>query len=118
MAQGYAYLPDISAADTLNFFGSNGAVVPASETLLVTHTVPTSKTALLKYVYGSGETDGRFKLYVNSTAVWVARNAWTQRNIQDMVEKSLVAGDIVELKITNLGSTNHFFSGGFYVNEI
>jgi hypothetical protein len=82
MAQGYAYTPE---PNVKNYFGSNAAVVPATETLLATYTVPVAKTATLDYVYGSGETDGQFKLYINSTAKWVSRNAWTQRNIQDAI---------------------------------
>jgi hypothetical protein len=113
--QGYAYLP---TPNTLNYFGSNNAVVPATETLLATYTVPVAKTSTLEYVYGSGETDGRFKLYVNTIAKWVARNAWTQRDIQDTLQYALVAGDVVELKVENLKTTNHFFSGGFYVHEL
>lgn len=115
MAQGYAYLP---TPDILNYFGSNPAVVPATETLLATYTVPVAKTATLEYVYGGGGTDGMWKLYVNASPYWFSRNAWTQRNIQDTLQISLVAGDVVELKVTNLKLTNHLFTGGFYVHEL
>ena len=119
MSQSFAYDQEtivLAGSDAVNVFGSNGAVVPATETLLATYTAVGN--ALLKYVYASGETDGRFKLYVNSTAIWIDRNAWTERNIQSQLEKKLVTGDIVELKVTNLKLTNHFFSGGFYVYKL
>jgi hypothetical protein len=118
MAQGFAYndTDNLAGKNIQNYFGSNNAVVPSTETLLVTHT--STKDEILKYAYGGGETDGRFKLYVNSVAIWVARNAWTERNVNSMIEKKLASGDIVELKVTNLKLTNHFFSGGFDIYEL
>lgn len=118
MSQGFAYddKENLAGENVQNYFGSNAAVVPASETSLVAHTA--TKDEMLKYVYGAGETDGRFKLYVNGTAIWIERNAWTERNVNSMIEKKIVSGDIVDLKVENLKLTNHLFSGGFYIYEL
>ena len=118
MSQQFAYneSENLEGKSVQNYFGSNAAVVPSSETTLVSHT--STKNEILKYVYGSGETDGRFKLYVNSTAIWNDRNAWTQRGIDKKIEKQLVSGDVVDLKVTNLKITNHLFSGGFDIYEL
>jgi hypothetical protein len=118
MAQGFAYdeTDNLAGENVKNYSSSNSAVVPSSETTLVTHTA--TKDEIIKYVYGNGETDGRFKLYVNSTAIWIGRNAWTERNIKDQIEKRIISGDIVELKVTNLKLTNHLFGGGFTIYEL
>jgi hypothetical protein len=120
MAQGFAWdqeIINILGGDPVNAYGENNAVVPSTETTLASYTI-SNPEAILKGVYGFGDTDGRFKLYVNSTSVWEGRNAWTQRLIWTLVEKSLVSGDVVELKVTNLKGTNHRFTGGFYVYEL
>jgi hypothetical protein len=117
--QGYAYDPTIAltGSTAVEKFGSVTAV-PAVEILIATYTVPAGTTALLKGVFGEGATDGIFKLYVNSTAIWQDRNAWTQRGVQSPIEKTLATGDIVELKVTNQKVVNHTFTGGFYVYEL
>lgn len=119
MAQGFAYDQDIInilGGDAVNAYGEDNAVVPATETLLATYTMGVD--GILKGVYGTGETDGTFKLYVNSTSVWEMSNAWTQRNVWSLIEKALSNGDVVELKVTNNKNTNHRFTGGFYVYEL
>jgi len=118
MSQNFAYdqKDDLAGKNVQNYFGSNAAVVPSTETMLVTHT--STKDEILKYVYGNGETDGKFILYVNSTAIWIERNAWTERNVNSMIEKKLVPGDIIALKVTNLKTTNHLFGGGFDIYEL
>jgi len=120
MAQNFAYddyIVNVLGGDPVNTYGVDNAVVPATETLLCTYTV-VNANAILKGVYADGNTDGRFKLYVNSTAVWEDRNAWTQRGVTGTVEKAVVAGDVIDLKVTNLKTTNHRFTGGFYVYEL
>jgi len=120
MAQGFAYDQDIInilGGDPVNAYGENNAVVPSTETQLCTYTIVNAE-AILKGVYGTGQTDGQFKLYVNSVSVWEAENAWTQRNVGSLIEKALIAGDVVALKVTNLKNTNHRFTGGFYVYEL
>jgi hypothetical protein len=121
MSQGFAYAQELIALDgnyAVNNFAIKPTVVPSTETLVVSYTVPVGKTALIKGVYGEGGTDGLFKLYVNTVAVWQGRNAWTQRLVQTPLERTVATGDIVELKVTNLKALNHMFSGGFYVYEL
>lgn len=120
MAQGYAW--DIQTVTTLPinavaFYGSVTAV-PATEILITSYTVPVGKTSTIRGVFGEGGTDGLFILYLNSNPIWQWRNAWTERAIQSPLEKTLVVGDIVELKVTNLKNTNHDFTGGFYAYEV
>lgn len=119
MAQGYAYDPTIalSGNTAVSKFGSVTGV-PSTEVVITTYTVPVGTTAILKGVFGEGGTDAIFKLYVNSTAVWQGRNAWTERIITGLIEKTLAAGDIVDLKVTNQKTVNHTFTGGFYVYEL
>jgi hypothetical protein len=121
MAQGYAYAQELISLDgnyAVNNFAIKPTVVPSTETLIVSYTVPAGKTAIIKGVYGEGATDGLFKLYVNSVAIWQGRNAWTQRIIGTPLERTLATGDIVDLKVTNLKLLNHSFSGGFYAYEL
>jgi hypothetical protein len=119
MAQGYAYDPTIALGGN-NAVAKYGSVtaVPSTEILIVSYTVPTGSTAIVKGVFGEGGTDGLFKLYVNSVSIWEDRNAWTQRGIQSFIEKTLASGDIVDLKVTNQKTVNHVFTGGFYVYEL
>jgi len=117
--QGFAYDPTIAllGATPVEKFGSVTAV-PATEIVIATYTVPAGTTATIKGVFGEGGTDGIFKLYVNSVAIWQDRNAWTQRGVQSAIEKTLASGDIVDLKVTNQKTINHTFTGGFYVYEL
>lgn len=118
MAQGFAYDNEtiqLAGNDAVNVYGSVTGV-PATEIVVATYTAAVA--GLLKAVYGEGGTDGLFKLYLNSAAIWEGRNAWTQRIITAPVEQSLAIGDIVELKVTNQKNTNHVFTGGFYVYEL
>ena len=90
MAQGYAYDPTIALGGN-NAVARYGSVtaVPSTEILIATYTVPAGTTGLLKGVFGEGGTDGIFKLYVNSSAIWQARNAWTERFVSSLIEKTL-----------------------------
>ena len=116
MSQSYAY----NSGDIVNAVSKYGSVtaIPSTEIVIATYTAPVGSTPLIKGVFGEGATDGLFTLYLNSTAIWQARNAWTERFISCLLEKTLAAGDIVELKVTNQKNTNHTFTGGFYVYEL
>jgi len=120
LSQGFAYDPNsgLIGKTPVEKFGSLAAAVPSTETVITTYTVPASTTANLKGVFGEGGSDGLFILYVNSVALWRWRNAWTQRGTAEALDKALVAGDIVDLKVTNQKTTNQPFSGGFYVYEL
>jgi len=119
MAQGYAYSPEkeLLGNSAVTIYGTVTGV-PSTENTIVSYTVPAGKTALLKSVFAEGGTDAIFIVYVNSVAIWQGRNAWTQRGIEGMIEKTLATGDIVDLKVTNQKTVNHTFTGGFYVYEI
>jgi hypothetical protein len=99
------------------FYGSiTGS--PSTETLITAYTVPIAKSFTLESVYGQAGTDGIWILYVNSTAIWSGRNAWTCPSVNSNIGKKLGAGDLIELKVTNQKNTNHNFTGGFNGSEI
>lgn len=87
-------------------------VAVATETVLAT--MVTTQKCRLKYVYGQGEADGLFNLYVDGSRIWQARNAWTERNVRDAIEYDAPAGKTVELKVINLNDLTWPYSGGFY----
>lgn len=96
------------------------SVVTATETTLCSLLVPATKYVRLAGVYGEGKVDGIFRLYVNATKIWQARNAWTERNVQSGVEYDAQAGETIYLKVIHQNGINQPFSGTFwgYENDI
>jgi len=96
------------------------SVVTATETTLCSLLVPATKYVRLAGVYGEGKVDGIFRLYVDTTKIWQARNAWSERNVQSGVEYDAQAGETIYLKVIHQNGINQPFSGTFwgYQNDI
>jgi hypothetical protein len=88
------------------------------ESTLATITVAADKYVRVKAEWGEANADGLWKLYINSNVVWNGRNAWTNRNVQGVMEFQVNEGDTVTLKATNLHNQTKHFTGGFYGYEL
>jgi len=96
------------------------SVVTATETTLCSLLVPPTKFVRLAGVYGEGKVDGIFRLYVDTTKIWQARNAWTERNVDSTVQFDALAGETIYLKVLHNNGVNQIFTGSFwgYENDI
>lgn len=92
--------------------------VAATQTVITSYTVPSGKTFTLSDVTGSACTDGEWALYVNGSEIWKAYNAWTDRNVDTTISYGAVAGDVIELRVTNKRTITQLFNGGFNGVEI
>lgn len=96
------------------------SVTTATETTICSLVVPVAKFVRLAGVYGEGKVDGIFRLYVNTTKIWQARNAWTERNVSSEVNYDAYAGETIYLKVIHNNGVSKPFSGTFwgYENDI
>jgi len=104
------------AVNIINKFGE-ASVVPATETILCTHTIPVTKSYQNRGLFAEGNGNGIFRLYKNSLKIWQNRNEWTMRGFDSKFEFDADAGDIIELKVIHNLAINHDFSGGFYGSQ-
>ena len=111
-------LEGLLGKDLVQEWGELPALAPSTETTVASYTPGAGETIRVKGVFAEGENDAMVKLYVDSTVVWQARNAWTERNTPIMMEAQAGEGETIELSITNLKSQNSDFSGGFYGYKI
>jgi hypothetical protein len=96
------------------------SVPTATETTLCSLVVPALKFVRLAGVYGEGLVDGIFRLYVDSTKIWQARNSWSNRNVSSEVNYDAQAGETIYLKVIHQNGVSQPFSGTFwgYENDI
>jgi hypothetical protein len=89
----------------LHEYGEASAL-PATETLIVSYTVPTGKKARIRQIHATGQSTAIFKLKINNTAIWTGRIAWTDRNIKAAFEGvELIAGDTIKITALHNQST-------------
>lgn len=98
-------------------FGEVLLVAPSTETTLASLTVATGKILRLRGVFGEGKVDGIFRLFVDSTKRWQSRNAWTDRNVNGIIEVDATAGQIITLKVIHSNALSKPFSGSIYAYE-
>jgi hypothetical protein len=107
-------LEELAGKELVQEFGTQLSLVPAVETTVASYTVPALKKVRVKGVFYEGDADAMFTLYIDGTLEWQGRNAWTDRNTKAKMEYEALAGQDIELKVTNLHNTNQNYSGGFY----
>lgn len=115
--QGYRNvgITEISEGTLTEDFGEV-SVPNNTETVLATFSVPASKFVRIAGVYGEGGTNGIFRLYIDSTKIWQARNAWTSRNVFSSRQYDAQAAEVVQLRVIHQ-STTHTFSGAIWGYE-
>jgi hypothetical protein len=103
---------------TLHEDFGEAAVPPSTESTLASIIVPVGKKIRLRGVHAEGDDDGIFRIYVNAQKKWQARNAWTNRNVNFIIELEAVAGDTIYLKAYNPKGSVKNYSGSIYGYEI
>lgn len=90
-----------TARDYVLEYNEITSVPAATESIVITYTVPGSKQLLLKnsIVYVNADTDVRLKIN-GSTKVKLQSN-WTNRNIEFNQEVSLEAGDVLTITVVH-----------------
>jgi hypothetical protein len=106
-----------SNADTIYEFGEQ-SVAAGNTLVLATYTVPALKVLSISGIFGEGIDNGLFKLYIDAVKVWQGRNAWTERNVQSYLVYEATAGQVVQLRVTNIVTATRVYSGGFYGRQI
>ena len=92
-------LEDLSGNVLVESYGEITAIGPTTETLITSFTATTGKVTRIKGITGTGTGCATFRLYVNSVQKYEGRIAWTQRNINPIIEVEALAGQLVELKV-------------------
>lgn len=93
------------------------SVPTATETTLCSLLVPATKFVRIAGVYGEGVVDGIFRLYIDGTKIWQARNSWNQRNVFSGVQYDAQEGETIYLKVIQQNGVNQTFSGTFWGYE-
>jgi hypothetical protein len=104
---------------TKNIYNDVNSVLPNTDTLVVSYTVPVGKKFDLNSATCSGENTAKFTVKINGAIIQVKRSWWTEFNVDfDFREQILSAGDVVEIFVTNNGKASVTFDstviGGEY----
>jgi len=102
----------IESAEVWYSYNENAAVLPNTETTLITYTVPVGKTARLKTVNTSGSASGLFRVKVNSSTMLTGRTSWNNRNwtvVLGTLQAS--AGNAITLTVIHNETINQKFEG-------
>lgn len=93
------------------------SVTPSTETTITSLTVAVGKILRLRGVYAEMDADAIFRIFLNGTKKWQARNAWTDRNVSAQIEIEATAGDVISLKVIHSRPLTHTASGHIYAYE-
>jgi hypothetical protein len=93
-------------------------IIKNVETDVINQTVTAGKKWRIKNVWGTGNGDATFKLYINSTREWEGRRNWTNRNVNGTIEIEAIAGDTVKLTVEHNCDTNLDFEGQITIYEL
>lgn len=110
---GIAYNPDVMLYSRANIPG--GGV----ETQIIYHVVPLHETHIFESLIVGGNDKGQFVVYVNSTEILRARNAWTTRTLEvslGMIQ--LHSGDSIEVRVQNDGTVTNVFEARLQGKQI
>jgi len=101
-------------------FGEITGIAAATETTIVSLTVPAGKKWRFKYVYAEGDQvkDTVYRLFLNSTKKWQGRSAHQDRNVSAQREFDAVAGDVIALKVEHSTGSLGAFSGSIQLYDI
>lgn len=115
----------VTGHNVRNIYNEVAAVASGVETLIVSYTVPFSKTAVLERISSSGENVGAYKVYLNGVAIDQQRTYYggdMNALFEFMTGTSdgflLAAGDIISVKILHTRQFVGNFNARIQVLEI
>lgn len=95
-------------------------ITAGPETSIGTYTVPLEQIDYLRYVHVSSCNRGVYKLYIDNVHIMTRRTTWTRFNETFDLStanggKKLLAEQVVDIRVINIGSVAEDFEGVFVV---
>ena len=93
--------------------GNTAAALSGVETDLLVYLVPTGKTLSLSDIFCTGDADGEFKVYANSSGILEGRTSSADRVFHHAWSRAytLNAGDMLRITVTHHETGTENFSG-------
>ena len=81
----------------------SASAVTNTETDIILYTVPSDITFYMSDIFCTGDADGEFKIYENSTLIAEGRTSSSQRNFKHSFSRPyrLVSGQILKITVTH-----------------
>lgn len=120
LTDGSAVVTVSSPGQDISTYGEELAVASNSTVTVVSYTVPSAKTFYLKRIDGTGENIGVYVTSANSSVIGKRRTCYTEYNVEFEYDTGpydglkFVAGDVIEMDVTNEGSSAAEFNGTIY----
>lgn len=92
--------------------GTASSLAAAATADIISYTVPVTKTFAIFDINATGDGDGIYFITINGSTIDTQRTAWTNRNANFKFHKyTLVAGDIIKLRVTNNNLISRNYTG-------